>query len=372
LKIYFNPEKLLKDAGAGWVWEITFLIILIGLTISFVVEVFKIQKKEKPDFWGVLWKTAIIILLYRFLPETIEQTVEYISKTVDSGALDNEFYKVFTTINFNLNQSIISENIPESCPVNQKITIMNAEISYLSGFIFQYIQKLAVFFALISIWVVKEIIFSWAWPVLMSINMIGLCSALVIPSFPGQGFGSVGSFFKSLTSISLWPVIYSTYIFICEKPLINMLKITGESLKCPTVFESGRDYVTTLSGLIFMVLMIGLTPFFSKKLIDHEGVRLATLSCVSGFGAVLTFSGTGINNKVETSNMISNLGNQMIKSGNLMTEYVHKYKNTNEYNDINIGHKERSVEKLSTTQTNLNIARDLISSEKQIKKKELK
>ena len=45
--IHYNPRTLLASAGAGWVWEVTFLIILVGLTLSFVSEVFKIQKKEK-------------------------------------------------------------------------------------------------------------------------------------------------------------------------------------------------------------------------------------------------------------------------------------------------------------------------------------
>ena len=62
--ICYNPKTLLGSAGVGWLWSVVFIVISIGLAISFVTEVFKIQKSEKPDFFGVAWKGALIILLY--------------------------------------------------------------------------------------------------------------------------------------------------------------------------------------------------------------------------------------------------------------------------------------------------------------------
>lgn len=360
IKIYNNPKILLENAGAGWVWEITFLIILIGLTISFVSEIFKIQKKQNPDFWGVVWKTSIIIILYKFLPETVEQIVKYISGTVSSKVLDEEFYKAFTKINLSLSRVYSDQEVSPGCPAHQNITLVNAEIDYIRVYFFQYFLKVIIFYFLLAIWVVKEIVFSWMWPVFMSLNMIGLCSALAVPAFPGQGFGSIGSFFKSLATIALWPVIYSVFLFICSAPLAEVFKITERSLACPTIYEAGTDTVTTISGSLFMLFMIGAIPFISKKLIDHEGLKSVAFSGMSGTGSLLVYSGTRIISGSSDRSMISQIGTQMIKSGSSLSEYAKNNNIISEYKEITAKYKENEKKQ---TQTNQNIIKDLISSE---------
>ena len=269
--IYYNPRTLLNAAGVGWVWDVVFLIILIGLTLSFVSEVFKIQKKEKPDFIGVIWKTVFIVLSYSFLPQMIAGTMNFVNSTVSSQELDIEFYKAFSMFSANLTSAgTISSEIPDGCPKNIDVTLMNAGIQFVSSYSFQYFAKLFLFILMVTVWVVKEVVFSWGWGVLMSINMIGLCSALVMPAFPGQGFGSLGSFFRSVASLSLWPVLYSVFIIITGDSLVNTFRITQKTLSCPTVYEVGRDTVTSMSGIIFMAGGIALIPYFSGKIVHSS------------------------------------------------------------------------------------------------------
>lgn len=274
INIYYNPKTLLQAAGAGWVWDVTFLIILIGLTISFVVEVFKIQKKGNPDFSGVVWKTVIIVLLYTSLPGLIEKTMNFVNSTITSSELDNEFYKAFSLYSANLSGTgNKSETNPEICPSNFDATLVQAGFQLISSYYFQYFAKLFVFILLVSVWVIKELIFSWAWPVMMSINMIGLCAALVIPAFPGKGFGSVGSFFKSVTVFTLWPVIYSAFIVITKDALILTFKLAQSCIVCPEVFEVGRNTVLATTGILFFALSIALVPFISSKIVNSSEVN---------------------------------------------------------------------------------------------------
>ncbi len=269
--IYYNPRTLLNAAGAGWVWDVVFLIILVGLTLSFVSEVFKIQKKEKPDFIGVVWKTVFIVLMYRFLPQAIAGTMNFVSSTVASQELDVEFYKAFSMFSVNLASSgTIATKIPDGCPKNIDITLMNAGFQFVSSYSFQYFVKLFLFILMVTVWVVKEVVFSWGWPVMMSINMIGLCSALVMPSFPGQNFGSVGSFFKSVAVLSLWPVLYSVFIIIAGDALAGIFRITQKTLSCPTVYQVGIDTVTSISGIMFMAGGIAMIPYFSSKIVHSS------------------------------------------------------------------------------------------------------
>jgi hypothetical protein len=271
IAIYYNPRTLLNAAGAGWVWDVVFLIILIGLTLSFVSEVFKIQKKEKPDFVGVVWKTVFIVLLYLFLPQIIAGTMNFVSSTISSQQLDTEFYKAFSMFSANLTSSgTVATEIPDGCPKNIDVTLMNAGVQFVSSYSFQYFAKLFLFILMVTVWVIKEVIFAWGWPVMMSINMIGLCSALVMPAFPGQNFGSVGSFFKSVAVLSLWPVLYSVFIIITGDALVNTFKITQKTLSCPTFYEVGRETVTSISGIIFMAGGIALIPYFSNKLVHSS------------------------------------------------------------------------------------------------------
>ncbi len=274
INIYYNPKTLLQAAGAGWVWDVTFLIILIGLTISFVVEVFKIQKKGNPDFSGVVWKTVIIVLLYTSLPGLIEKTMNFVNSTITSSELDNEFYKAFSLYSANLSGTgNKSETNPEICPSNFDATLVQAGFQLISSYYFQYFAKLFVFILLVSVWVIKELIFSWAWPVMMSINMIGLCAALVIPAFPGKGFGSVGSFFKSVAVFTLWPVIYSAFIVITKDALILTFKLAQSCIVCPEVFEVGRNTVLATTGILFFALSIALVPFISSKIVNSSEVN---------------------------------------------------------------------------------------------------
>lgn len=273
IDIYYNPKKLLEAAGAGWVWEVTFLIILIGLVISFVVEVFKIQKKGRPDFAGVAWKTILIVLLYTTLPGLIENTLDFINSTVVSSELDTEFYKTFSLYSSNLSGSGEAfSDFEAECPENFEQTFVQAEFKVISSYYFQYFAKLFLFILILSVWVVKEVIFSWAWPVLMSINMIGLCAALVVPAFPNKGFGSVGSFFKSVAAFVMWPVIYSLFIVLAKNALIATFKLAQSCIVCPDVFEIGQNTVLSISGILFMAATIAAIPFISSKVINSDEV----------------------------------------------------------------------------------------------------
>lgn len=273
IKIYYNPKTLLQAANAEWVWDVVFIIILIGLTISFVVEVFKIQKKEKPDFFGIAWKTILIVLLYTSLPALIEKTMNFVNSTITSEELDSEFYKTFSLYSANLSgSSSMQAQNDATCPQNFDISLMQAGFVVTSSYYFQYFAKLFIFILMVSVWVSKEILFSWAWPVMMSINMIGLCAALVIPAFPGKGFGSLGSFFRSVAIFSLWPVIYSVFIVISGSALTEVFKATRSLISCPSVFEIGKNTVVSISGIMFMALGIALVPYISSKTVNSSEV----------------------------------------------------------------------------------------------------
>lgn len=266
LNICYNPKTLLESAGAGWLWSVVFIVISVGLAISFVTEVFKIQKSEKPDFLGVAWKAAVIILLYLYLPGFIEKTmlVTYDFPTV--AELDEEFFKAFSLYSSNLSMTDgLSGNIPDQCPRFSDPLLGEAGTALITSFYFQYFCKLAVFLLMLFVWSAKELVFSYGWGTLMSLNMVGLCFALVFPAFPDQGFASVGSFFRSIAEFALWPVLYAVFIFITGKAQVEVMKLASEICSCPYSFRMDRDTVTVLSGLVFTGLGIVSIPFWASK-----------------------------------------------------------------------------------------------------------
>lgn len=367
MNLHFNPQKLLTEAGAGWVWDVTFTIILTGLVISFVAEIFKIQKKGDPDFAGLVWKTCIILILYKFLPGAVEDITEQLNRSLDPVDLDAAFFKAFSAAYSNLNLSSGTEALPEGCPANQNITLINAGVDYLSSYFTQYIQKLMLFFLIMGIWTFKEIVFSWAWPVFMSVSMLGMCSALVIPSFPGQGFASLGGFFRSLASVSLWPVVYSAMIFICKRPLKEVFDITNELLKCPMFLTSDTSFVTAVAGLSFLLLAIILTPFLSARVISNEGVKGAVSAGLSGAAAALTISGKGISRSAGQAGFITGIGTQLIKSGEMVSRLV-AVENTNKYSYLNVAKAAGEDNTKQKEQADFNTSRELITNDKDLKK----
>ena len=96
LNICYNPKRLLESAGVGWLWSVVFIVISVGLAISFVTEIFKIQKSEKPDFAGVAWKAALTVLLYLYLPDFIEKIMLVTYQFPIVEELDEEFFKAFS------------------------------------------------------------------------------------------------------------------------------------------------------------------------------------------------------------------------------------------------------------------------------------
>ena len=364
MNLYFNPQKLLTEAGAGWVWDVTFTIILTGLAISFVAEIFKIQKKGDPDFAGLVWKTCVILILYKFLPSAVEGIAQTLNGSLQFAELDAGFFKAFSTVYANLNLSAGSSELPEGCPSVTNITLMSAGIDYIASYFTQYIQKLILFVIVAGIWVCKEIVFSWMWPVLMSVNMIGMCSALIIPSFPGQGFASLGGFFKSLASISLWPVVYSAIIFICQKPFVKVLEITNEMLKCPSAVMADSSYITAISGTAFMLFMIILTPFFSRRIVCHEGVKSAVAAGLTGFASVITFSGREISRTSDSTGIMSGISAQLIKSGNKLAEYSANNKKISEYNNISLSGIKQEWDAEPAVADWKNTSRELVKNEK--------
>ncbi|HSW59756.1 MAG TPA: hypothetical protein VLJ60_03100, partial [bacterium] len=199
---------------------------------------------------------------------------DFINSTITSRELDNEFYKTFSLYSANLSGSGLKQNLDiENCPANFDVSLVQAGFQLISSYYFQYFAKLFIFFLMVMVWVVKELIFSWAWPVMMSINMIGLCAALTIPAFPDKGFGSVGSFFRSVAVFTLWPVIYSVFIVITKDALIQTFKLAQSCVVCPEVFEVGRNSVMSVAGILFMVLGIGLVPYISSKVVNSQGIN---------------------------------------------------------------------------------------------------
>lgn len=312
IKIYYNPQTLLQAAGAGWVWDVTFIIILIGLTISFVTEVFKIQKKTNPDFAGVVWKTILIVLLYRYLPSLIEGTIAHVNSFSSTKELDSAFYKTFSILSGNLNQ-IDVDNLPDGCPPDADIGFLNFTMKYFLSQIWNFIIRFILFLCLVVVWVTKEVMFSWAWPTLMSLNMLGLCAALVMPAFPGQGFGSVGSFFKSVATFMLWPVIYSVFMFIVGDALTVVFAKLGSSLLCPTSYEFGKLTVLAVTGSIFMAYGIKSIPRIAESIINHRGMGIIGSGAAMTAGAVMAFAGSKAINS--TSKVISGAGKELQSAG---------------------------------------------------------
>jgi len=304
--IHYNPRTLLESAGAGWVWEVTFLIILVGLTLSFVSEVFKIQKKDKPDFAGVVWKTIFIVLLYRYLPGIIERTMTSVS--ISTEDLDAAFYKTFSILSGDLNQ-VKPENIPDGCPAGFETSLWDLSLGYVIAQIWNFISRLVLFVCLVMVWVVKEVIFTWAWPTLMSINMVGLCAALVMPAFPRQGFGSVGSFFKSVATFALWPVIYNVFMFIVGGALVAVFQNLQTTLACPTSYEFGRTTVLAITGSLFMAYGIKSIPKMAESVINHKGMGQVGAGAALAVGAAVAGAGATIGGMA---------GKQLVGAGNAL------------------------------------------------------
>ena len=271
LNICYNPRTLLESAGVGWLWSVVFIVISIGLAISFVTEIFKIQRSEKPDFTGVAWKSVLIILLYIYLPDMIEKTMLVTYQFPIVAELDEEFFKAFSRYSSNLSMATgLSADLPDQCPQFSDPLLGEAGTSLITSFYFQYFSKLAVFLLMFFVWTAKEVIFSYGWGTLMSLNMIGLCFALVFPAFPNQGFASVGSFFRSIAVFALWPVLYAVFIFITGKAQVEIMRLAFEICRCPYSFAMNRDTVTVVSGLLFMGLGIAGIPVFAAKTVGSE------------------------------------------------------------------------------------------------------
>jgi len=322
IQIYYNPQKLLDQAGKGWVWDVLFSIILMGLAISFVVEVFKIQKQQKPDFMSVIWKTIIIVLLYKFLPSTLERTMNFVNSTVANENLDKVFYTAFSKYSANLIQTANSGETPEGCTVIPDISLMNSGIYFFSSYMLQYFLKLCVFISLTSVWIIKKIVFAWTWPVFMSLNTIGLCTGLAVPSFPGQGFSTLGTFFRSLAAFSLWPVLYSSFIFIAGEPLSQIMITASSALKCPSGFEPGADVISVLSGIIFMAFTIAAIPFISKRLVYSESTTKAVNSASNSAGKILTVAGTRISESAGANSIYGKIGTSLAQGGRNLISYT--------------------------------------------------
>ena len=276
LNICYNPKTLLESAGVGWLWSVVFIVISVGLAISFVTEIFKIQKSEKPDFLGVAWKAALTVLLYLYLPDFIEKIMLVTYKFPIVEELDEEFFKAFSLYSSNLLMiSGFSGDISASCPQFSDPLLGEAGTALITSFYFQYFCKLAVFLLMLFVWTAKEVIFSYGWGTLMSLNMVGLCFALVFPAFPDQGFASIGGFFRSIAVFALWPVLYAVFIFITGKAQVEIMKLASEICACPYSFRIDRDTVSVISGLLFIGLSIALIPIFASKVAGSEQLKNA-------------------------------------------------------------------------------------------------
>ena len=276
LNICYNPKTLLESAGAGWLWSVVFIVISVGLAISFVTEIFKIQKSEKPDFAGVAWKAALTVLLYLYLPDFIEKIMLVTYQFPIVAELDEEFFKAFSLYSSNLLMiSGFADTLPSACPQFSDPLLGEAGTALITSFYFQYFCKLTVFLLMLFVWTAKEVIFSYGWGTLMSLNMVGLCFALVFPAFPNQGFASVGGFFRSIAVFALWPVLYAVFIFITGKAQVEIMKLASEICACPYSFRIDRDTVSVISGLLFTGISIASIPFFASKAAGSEQLKTA-------------------------------------------------------------------------------------------------
>ena len=274
--ICYNPKTLLESAGVGWLWSVVFIVISVGLAISFVTEIFKIQKSEKPDFAGVAWKAALTVLLYLYLPDFIEKIMLVTYQFPIVEELDEEFFKAFSLYSSNLLMiSSFSGSIPSACPQFSDPLLGEAGTALITSFYFQYFCKLTVFLLMLFVWTAKEVIFSYGWGTLMSLNMVGLCFALVFPAFPNQGFASIGGFFRSTAVFALWPVLYAVFIFITGKAQVEIMKLASEICACPYSFRIDRDTVSVISGLLFIGLSIALIPILASKVAGSEQLKSA-------------------------------------------------------------------------------------------------
>ena len=126
---------------------------------------------------------------------------------------------------------------------------------------------------MLFVWTAKEVIFSYGWGTLMSLNMVGLCFALVFPAFPNQGFASIGGFFRSTAVFALWPVLYAVFIFITGKAQVEIMKLASEICACPYSFRIDRDTVSVISGLLFTGLSIAMIPILASKVAGSEQLK---------------------------------------------------------------------------------------------------
>ena len=272
--ICYNPKTLLESAGVGWLWSVVFIVISVGLAISFVTEIFKIQKSEKPDFAGVAWKAALTVLLYLYLPDFIEKIMLVTYRFPIVEELDEEFFKAFSLYSSNLLMIHgFSESAASTCPQFSDPLLGEAGTALITSFYFQYFCKLTVFLLMLFVWTAKEVIFSYGWGTLMSLNMVGLCFALVFPAFPNQGFASIGGFFRSTAVFALWPVLYAVFIFITGKAQVEIMKLASEICACPYSFRIDRDTVSVISGLLFTGLSIAMIPILASKVAGSEQLK---------------------------------------------------------------------------------------------------
>lgn len=275
IKIYSNPKTLLQNAGAGWLWDVVFIVIAIGLVLSFVIEIFKLQRGEKPNFWGLAWKSAVIILLYGFLPQLLENTLDFTNDIGSVQELDSEFYNALSALSGNLAMVQDEASVTQECPRFHDITLANSGIRFLTGFSLQYMTKLLIYLLMLSIWTAKEVIYTFGWSTMMSLNTVALCAALTFPAFPNRGFASIGLFFKSTAALILWPILYSVFIFIVSPAMVELMKNLGKSFTCPYIYDITGETVASVSGLVFMGLGFILIPFLAGRIVYSDEAKNA-------------------------------------------------------------------------------------------------
>lgn len=269
-----NLKALTAQGGAkNSIFAIMWVLVLIGLASSFVLEVFKIQKGEKPDFMGIVWKSVIIILTVQFLPGFLDTLFNALIVNPESAKVDDALNNLFSLISEDkTHKGLVST---QCAALMEEPDFFSITVKFLLSKFWLFGIKFIMLFFLVLAKVSKLILLDLLWPIMFSINLYGFFSSVVYGSFPGGGgIKAVGPFVKSAVTIALWPLIYIIGMELIGTTLSTSLDNVSMSIQCPGMIYFGESVIKAIGSCVFIGIFIKMIPKVAESVVNHSGVGL--------------------------------------------------------------------------------------------------
>ena len=267
-------KGLVSPGGAkNYIFSLMWVLVLIGLVSSFVVEVFKIQKSEKPDFLGVVWKSIIIILAIQFLPGFLDDLYGLIIVNPNSAQVDGSLNNLFNLVAKDQTyQGLYSK---ECDALMEEPSFLNITVKYFISKFWMFFLKIILLFFLVMAKIAKIVLLDMLWPIMFSISLYGFFSAIVFGSFPGGGgLKALVPFIKSSVTVALWPLVYVIGIGLLGNTIAESLDNVAKSIMCPALIYFGESFVKAVASCVFLTVFIKMIPKMSELIVSHQGVGM--------------------------------------------------------------------------------------------------